>query len=63
MDDRLTEALVIAILNCSDEKVKRTLDMVLQLNKELYCMDWNDWEEYSSSATFQKEMAEYFKEV
>ena len=57
MDDRLTEALTLAILTSNDDKVKRILDRVIQLNKELYYMDWNDWEEYSSSDTFQKEMA------
>ena len=60
MEDRLTQALGIAILSSKDEKVKSILTKVIELNQKLYYMDWNDWEEYSSSATFPKEMAELF---
>lgn len=63
MDDRLSTALNIAIAASDDDKVKRTLALVMILDTELYSMDCNDWEEYSSTATFQKEMADYFKEV
>jgi len=45
MGDRLEEALSL-IINVVPEDTKTILKKVLDLNTEVYFMDWNDWNDF-----------------
>lgn len=63
MNDRLSEALGLVINSTKDEKLKKTLQLVLQLNEDINYMDYSDWEEYVNGNELDKTMKDWFKEV
>lgn len=63
MEDRLASALDIVINNTKDEKLKKTLQLVLQLDQDINIMDYTDWEEYKGSHEFNETMRQWFEEV
>lgn len=48
MDDRLIEALRIAVkMRSIPKETKEVINQVISLDDILFSMDWNDYEEYS----------------
>ena len=62
MEGRLDEAIGIVIDELSsDEELNEILSAVLDLSAGINYMDWSDWDEYSESKGFKRDLRSYFK--
>ena len=59
MEDRLTEALYIMMQSTNSTRVKKVIQLMIDLDNELSYMDYNDYEDFQDSGDYDECIQDY----
>ena len=63
MGDRLSDVLEHVIYCTKDKYLKKVLQKVVDINDEIACYDWNDWNELIASDAYGNEIIKQFENI